>query len=122
MSNPAPEASASACSTLATGYRLLSSTKDHKLKNPACPYCGGKLSFWINGCELDEATGWFATDLDINCDTEPDIDGPDWEEWWANHSWDYCDKWHTLHAQLVASLKRTHRVHDNTLVSHTAGK
>jgi hypothetical protein len=98
---------------LATGYRLLSATKDHKLKNPACPYCGGKLSFSINGCELDEATGWFATDLDINCDTEPDIDGPDWEGWWADHSYDNCEKWHTLHERVVASLKRAHRVNDN---------
>lgn len=103
---------------LATGYRLLSATKDHKLKNPACPYCGGKLSFSINGRELDEATGWFATDLDINCDTEPDIDGPDWEGWWADHSYDNCEKWHTLHERVVASLKRTHRVNDNTAMSH----
>ena len=98
---------------LATGYRLLSATNDHKLKNPACPYCGGKLSFSINGCELDEATGWFATDIDINCDTEPDIDGPDWEGWWADHSYDNCEKWHTLHERVVASLKRAHRVNDN---------
>lgn len=99
---------------VSTGYRPLAATKDHKLKNPPCPYCGGKLSFSINGCELDEATGWFATALDINCDTEPDIDGPDWEGWWADHSYDYCNKWHDLHERLVRSLRRTHRViHDN---------
>ena len=63
---------------------------------------------------LDEATGWIATDLDINCDTEPDIDGPEWEGWWADHSHDFCHRWHDLHEQLVATLKFTHRVlHDN---------
>ena len=109
-----PEPPAVGVPPLATGYRLLSATKDHNLKNPPCPYCGGKLSISVNGCELDEATGWFATDLDINCDTEPDIDGPDWEGWWADHSYDNCEKWHTLHERVVASLKRTHRVlHDN---------
>ena len=118
QSTPEPSASAGPSCAVSTGYRLLSATKDHKLKNPSCPYCGGKLSFSINGCELDEATGWFATDLDINCDTEPDIDGPDWEGWWADHSYDNCEKWHTLHERVVASLKRTHRVNDNTKVSH----
>ena len=63
---------------------------------------------------IDEATGWFATDLDINCDTEPDIDGPEGEGWWADHSYDNCEKWHTLHERVVASLKRTHRVNDNS--------
>lgn len=96
------------------GYRLLSASKDHALKSPACPYCGGKLRFSINGCELDEATGWIADALDINCDSEPDIDGPHWQSWWDDHSFDYCNKWHDLHESLVRSLKRTHRViHDN---------
>ena len=98
---------------LATGYRLLCSSKEYKLTRK-CPYCGGALRMTINGCELDEATGWIATDLDINCDTEPDIDGPDWVGWWADHSHDFCHAWHDLHERLVACLKFTHRVsHDN---------
>lgn len=98
---------------VAHGYRVLKASKEYSLKRP-CPYCGGKLKMSINGCELDEATGWIATELDINCDTEPDIDGPDWEGWWADHSHDFCERWHDLHEQLVANLKFTHRVlHDN---------
>lgn len=105
-----------------TGYRLLSASKEYKLTRK-CPYCGGPLRMSINGCELDEATGWIATDLDINCDTEPDIDGPEWEGWWADHSHDFCHAWHDLHATLVATLKWTHRVsHDNTNADQAATK
>lgn len=96
-----------------TGYRVLDPKREYALKRP-CPYCGGKLTMSINGADLDEATGWIATDLDINCDTEPDIDGPDWQGWWEDHSHDYCEKWHDLHARVVRNLKRTHRVdYDN---------
>lgn len=42
---------------VAAGYRPLSADKEHTLNGPVCPYCGGKLRFSINGCELDEATG-----------------------------------------------------------------
>lgn len=101
------------CSSPATGYRLLSSEKEHRIKSP-CPYCGGGLRISINGAELDEATGWIATELAIDCETEPDIDGPEWEGWWDDHSWDHCEKWHDLHERVVRSLRRTHRVtYDN---------
>ena len=96
--------------SVSTGYRLLCASKEHALKSPACPYCGGKLRFSINGSEQEEDGSWVATDLDVNCDSEPDIDGPDWQGWWDDHSSDYCHKWHDLHERLVRDLRRTHRV------------
>lgn len=69
-----------------------------------------------NGSELEkDGSGWSASELDINCDTEPDIDGPKWPGWWEDHSYDYCHKWHDLHERVVRTLRRTHRViHDNS--------
>ena len=105
-----------------TGYRILKASKEYELRRK-CPYCGGALRMTINGCELDEATGWIATDLDINCDTEPDIVGPEWDGWWADHSHDFCHAWHDLHATLVATLKWTHRVsHDNISAQTRSGE
>lgn len=62
--------------SVSTGYRLLCASKEHALKSPACPYCGGKLRFSVNGSEQQEDGSWVATDLDVNCDSEPSA-GPD---------------------------------------------
>lgn len=90
----------------ATGYRRfrLNATLTLKL---ACPYCGGKLTACVNASEdAEEGGGMIATDLDIDCDTEPDIDGPEWEGWWADHSHDDCEKWHALHERVVVSMRK----------------
>lgn len=114
---PSEQRATGARCSLAAGYRVLDPNREYTLKAP-CPYCGGKLRMSINGAELDSefGTGWFATDLDINCDTEPDMAGPkvNWDNWWADHSHDFCEKWHDLHERVVRSLKRTHRIsYDN---------
>ena len=75
-----------------------------------CPYCGGNLTAGINACEQIEDGSWVITDLSIDCDTEPDIDGPEWDDWWREHSWDYCDKWHDLHDGVVHRLRNSVRV------------
>ena len=113
-----------AVSAVGGGYRLLDPAREYPLKSP-CPYCGGKLVLsGINGAEEADDGTWVATNLDINCMTEPDIDGPEWEGWWQDHSaHDFCQGWHDLHERVVASLKRTHRVsHDNKADSTTCAK
>lgn len=109
---------------LATGYRVLDPAKEYPIKSP-CPYCGGKLVLsGINGAEQDDDGTWIATDLDINCTTEPDIDGPEWEGWWQDHSaHDFCQAWHDLHERLVRNLRRHCRVsYDNTKLTDAPNK
>lgn len=50
-----------------------------------CPYCGGKLFTQCNAWQ-ESKDGWIAESLDVDCETEPDIDGTKWEDWFAAHS------------------------------------
>jgi hypothetical protein len=51
-----------------------------------CPYCKTPLHVQANGwTERDDGT-WRADWIDWDCETEPDIDGPDWEAWYESHS------------------------------------
>ena len=51
-----------------------------------CPYCKTPLHAQANGwIQRDDGT-WQADTIDLDCETEPDIDGPDWEDWFARHS------------------------------------
>lgn len=74
---------------------------------PPCPYCGGKITFRASGW-VEEADGtWTATDGDIECSTEPDIDSRVWQEWSDNHGgYDWGDKWHQLQERIIAALRR----------------
>lgn len=76
---------------------------------PACPYCGGKLVAEADEWSQEPDGSWVAETLDITCTTEPDIDGDDWEAWWAGHSQDYCQGWREIHDSLIAYLTRTTR-------------
>lgn len=78
-------------------------------RKPVCPYCGGKLTATANEWSQEPDGTWVAETLDLSCDSEPDIDGDEWEGWWAGHSMDYCADWHAAHDKLTAYLKRTAR-------------
>lgn len=96
--------------TITKTFRVLDPSKEYPLKSP-CPYCGGKLVLsGINECQQAEDGTWIATQLDINCLTEPNIDGPKWEGWWRDHSSDFCQAWHDLHERIVRNLKHHFRV------------
>lgn len=76
---------------------------------PLCPYCQGKLTATANCWEQESDGTWIATDLDLTCSSEPDIEGDEWDGWWDRHSNDYCQGWHETHDKLIAHLKRTAR-------------
>jgi len=76
---------------------------------PPCPYCGKKLVAEVDEWTQEPDGSWTAQTLDITCTSEPDIDGDEWEGWWAGHSQDYCQGWHGIHDRLIAYLKRTTR-------------
>ena len=61
-----------------------------------CPICKSKLyaSFddWI-----EENGQWAAASLNLDCETEPDIDSPEWWDWLSGHySMPYVD-WLPVH-------------------------
>ena len=81
-------------------------------KRVECPYCGAPVVADIHETTQQEDGSWMITSINVDCDSEPDIDGPDWEQWWDEHSHDYCDKWHTLHDRLIRWLAKHVRVHE----------
>lgn len=73
-----------------------------------CPICDGAL--WLNageGLELDEATGqWIATEVNLDCENEPDIESDEWYEWHRWHySMPYVD-WLPLEQRILSAVRR----------------
>lgn len=51
-----------------------------------CPICNSHLQpAQVNCWEENDAGIWAAAEVEIDCVTEPEIDGPDWEAWFARH-------------------------------------
>ena len=73
-----------------------------------CPICGGKLTVGCDGwIELDD--GWAADSLSIDCETEPDIDGNDWDDWFRGHySMPYID-WLPVEYHILRWLNENYR-------------
>jgi hypothetical protein len=72
-----------------------------------CPICGAKL--WANFEEW-EATGrsnrWRCTMAKLNCETEPDIDDPDFDDWMNGHyQMPYVD-WMPLEIEIARWINR----------------
>lgn len=57
-----------------------------------CPICGKSLSAQVMAWAQDAAGAWYATEVEIDCETEPDIEADEWDEWFANHyrMWGDC--------------------------------
>ena len=93
---------ASACS----GVAVVDSDKVFGIKSP-CPYCGGKITASANAWEEDDEGNFYATDLDISCSNEPDIDDEEaWKNWDIEHGrGDDNEAWHQLHERIVRSMK-----------------
>lgn len=93
---------ASACS----GVAVVDSDKVFGIKSP-CPYCGGKITASANAWEEDDEGRFYATDLDISCSNEPDLDDEEaWKSWDIEHGrGDYNEAWHQLHERIVRSMK-----------------
>lgn len=73
-----------------------------------CPICGAGLLLDAGaGTELDEATGeWIATEIDLSCESEPDIDSDEWDEWdeW-HYRMPYVD-WLPLEQRILSAVRR----------------
>jgi len=71
-----------------------------------CPYCGGKLSFSTSEWQQEDDGSWVATEVQIECSNEPDIDSDEWWEWSHNHGdQDYNDAWYSLTGRVLRELR-----------------
>lgn len=63
---------------------------DHIFEIPAeiavCPYCDAKLYASCEAWTQIDNGSWIAEQLSIDCETEPDIEAPRWDEWFTTHS------------------------------------
>lgn len=102
QTSPEAVAPASDCSVVL----VVDPDKVFGIKSP-CPYCGGKITASANAWEEDEDKLFFATDLDISCSNEPDVDNDEeWHNWNLEHGrGDYNEAWHQLHERIVRSMK-----------------
>ena len=51
-----------------------------------CPYCGSKLYAQCHVWQQANNGLWVADGIDIECETEPDLDSEAWENWFSTHS------------------------------------
>jgi len=66
-------------------FEMVPENKEFKFK-ALCPYCGGDLTYTCNGWEADDNGLWMADSFDMECSTEPGVEGEEWEDWMQNHS------------------------------------
>ena len=75
-----------------------------------CPICGaGLLLDAGEGTELDERTGeWIATEVNVECESEPDIDSDEWDAW---HRWHYSTPyvdWLPLEQMILRAVRASY--------------
>lgn len=51
-----------------------------------CPYCEAKLYAHCNAWSQEEDGTWIAEEMEVDCDSEPDIDSGKWKAWFREHS------------------------------------
>jgi hypothetical protein len=86
--------------------KMESADKVFRLKKP-CPYCGSEMSVQATGWQMDDNNEWFATDLDMNCEAEPDIDSKKWASWSREHGDnDFNEAWHARHDAVLHAMKQ----------------
>lgn len=75
-----------------------------------CPICGaGLLLDAGEDCEQEENGDWIASSIRIDCESEPDIDSPEWNEWFNWHySQPYTD-WLPLELKILKQVQRKFR-------------
>jgi hypothetical protein len=91
-------------------FKLIPDDHIFKAKKP-CPYCNGEITCSATGWEGTEDGTWIASDLEIECGNEPDLDEEEaWNEWDREHgSCDHNEAWHDLHERLKTAINAKFR-------------
>jgi len=51
-----------------------------------CPYCDTQLTATFTGWEEEEDGSWTCSEVDLSCETEPDLDNDGFEDWLRGHT------------------------------------
>ena len=72
-----------------------------------CPICGaGLLLDAGESCEQIESGEWIASEIRLDCETEPDIDSSEWPAWHrAHYGTPYID-WLPLEMRVLEDVRR----------------
>lgn len=78
-----------------------------------CPICGSKLLLDAGeACEQDDNGEMIATEIQLHCTSEPDIDSPEWDEWHRIHySTPYID-WLPLDQRILRAVRMKYYFED----------
>ncbi len=51
-----------------------------------CPYCQDQMSAYFTGWTQNKDGTWRSDEIQLDCESEPDIDSDEWEDWERAHS------------------------------------
>lgn len=88
--------------------KLLPVEKCLRIKTP-CPICGGQLTVKCGDAWEEDNGDWIATEIDIDCLTEPDVESDEWIQW---HNWHYRQPyvdWLPIELKVLQEFQRKFR-------------
>jgi hypothetical protein len=65
--------------------KVVTSDKEFKFKG-LCPYCGGDLTYHVEGWEQEEDGTWTADCITSECSTMPSFRSRKFDDWMNQHS------------------------------------
>jgi hypothetical protein len=70
-----------------TDYKIINSDAilDIPTDVAVCPYCGLKLTAQFTGW-FEDTTGYIADEVSLDCESEPDFDDDNYDDWLDGHS------------------------------------
>lgn len=79
-----------------------------------CPICKAALfAVEITGCSLGDDGSWFPDAIGLDCETEPDIESQDHEDWYSQHyAMPYVD-WIPVHTAVEKWMRANFTVVDD---------
>ena len=55
-------------------------------KVAVCPYCQTQITISPDGWVQNDDGSWWCDSFTSWCETEPDIDSDEWDDWWETHN------------------------------------
>lgn len=81
-----------------------------------CPICKAALfAVEITGCSMGDDGLWFPDAIGLDCETEPDIESDDYENWYSSHyGWPTVGSdWIPVHVAVEKWMRATFTVVDD---------
>ena len=91
-----------------TQHRIVGPYHLFSFEDEPCPYCGDRVVATATAFHK-APDGWKCDEVDANCESEPDIDSPEWEDWFDGHSRDVYEILEPHSRRLVNRINREYR-------------